>query len=353
MNKSKCIAVVVISSILFAACGTKPNQEGVSKEQNSVWTFFELNEKDSEAWEKTVEKDVPEFMPDVRFECTAREWVAIKDNKKTAIIEGMPIWNVYVTDLNGDNYPEFCATVSIGSGIIDDRVIILDYKNSKSYIISDRMMYDYRLSKHEGKLIITKSNYEKQEEDSITGTLSITDGELVIKYSNGETVTKSEVMLDDLKSLTNHYSLEQAKADGCLVMEDGDVTSGKEVFDDFLNKTSQKIDAKLRVVNYYTLDNAQSAIYITDVVYENDEFKTYSVNDDNELIEDTYKYLIKDEFEANPEATFTTATYYMLVNDRSLTFSEIFRALASSSLVVNGKDISFFPIYQKHNFKSK
>ena len=71
-------------------------------------------------------------------------------------------------------------------------------------------------------------------------------------------------------------------------------------------------------MNYYTLDNAQSALYITDVVYENDEFKTHSVNDDSELIEDTYKYLIKDEFEANPEATFTTATYYMLVNDRSL-----------------------------------
>ena len=71
----------------------------------------------------------------------------------------------------------------------------------------------------------------------------------------------------------------------------------------------------------------------------------------DELFEKTYKYLIKDEFEANPEAIFTNATYYMLVNDKSLTFNEIFKALASSSSQGIGKDISHFNIYQKHNYK--
>lgn len=171
--------------------------------------------------------------------------------------------------------------------------------------------------------------------------------------------------LSDLKTLTNNYSLEQAKVDGCLVMEDGDVTSGKRVFDDFLEKTSQDKDAKIRVVEYYTLDKSSISeeiyekekdnypvMFITDVVYENGEFKTYSyANNDEELFEKTYKYMIKDEFSANPEAIFTTSTYYLLVNDKSITYDEIMKSLLSSSFQEDGKDLTHFIIYQTHTYK--
>lgn len=364
MNQLKLITILTISSILLAACNNKPNTDNVTHKQNFVWTFFENSINDEKTLGKIVEKDVPEFTPDVRFLCTDSEFVAVKNDIKEILVTGMPIWNMYVTDLNGDTYPEFCATVSIGSGIIDERVIIVDYKNRKTYEVSNRMEYDYHLSKHEDKLIIRKSKFPTNKEESITGILSITDGELVIEYSNGETVIKSADTLSDLKGLTNNYSLARAKSDGCLVMEDGDVTSGKEVFDDFFDKTSQQKNAKIRVVDYYTLDKSKVSeefyeqekdgypiMYITDVVYENGEFTTYSdANNDGALVKKTYKYLIKDEFEGNPEATFMTATYYMLVNDKSLTFNEIFQSLISSSYQGNGKDLSHFNIYQKSHF---
>ncbi len=185
------------------------------------------------------------------------------------------------------------------------------------------------------------------------------------KSTDKEEVSESEAILRDLKRLTNNYSLEQAKADSCLVMENGDVTSGKEVFDEFLGKTSREKDARIRVVNYYTLDestvseeyyeqekDSYPVLFVTDVVYENGEYKTYSyANEDDELVKKTYKYIIKDEFDANPEATFTNATYYMLVNDKSLTFNTIVKVLMSSNSNDYDRDISHFNIYQKHNYK--
>lgn len=47
------------------------------------------------------------------------------------------------------------------------------------------------------------------------------------------------------------YSLEQAKADGCVVMEDGQITAGKERFLHFTENPVQ--DGSVRIVHYYTL----------------------------------------------------------------------------------------------------
>ena len=53
---------------------------------------------------------------------------AIDSNGERNIISGMPVWNVFLADLTGDGLPEFCATVSIGSGIVDERIIAYDWQ---------------------------------------------------------------------------------------------------------------------------------------------------------------------------------------------------------------------------------
>lgn len=167
----------------------------------------------------------------------------------------------------------------------------------------------------------------------------------------------------NLEQLSDNYSIEQAKSDKCLIMENGDVTSGQTVFDAFLSATTNKEKAIIRIVKYYTMgDQSQYSeelyeqekdkfpqIYITDVVFENGIYTTYFYENDGEgLITKTYKYMIKDEFTANPEAIFTTALYYVLVNDENITWDDIFNGMISSQ---SGASIDHFNVYQKHVYK--
>ena len=58
-----------------------------------------------------------------------------------------------------------------------------------------------------------------------------------------------------LEELPQDYSLEQAKADGCLVTEDGTVTSGRESWEDFLEAVAAGKAASVRLCGYFTLDS--------------------------------------------------------------------------------------------------
>ena len=50
--------------------------------------------------------------------------------------------------------------MSIGSGMIDNRIIIYDYANGVCYELEDRGNYDYTLSLQDDKLIVTKCVYD-------------------------------------------------------------------------------------------------------------------------------------------------------------------------------------------------
>ena len=71
----------------------------------------------------------------------------------------MPVWNVYLADLTGDGLPELCATVSLGSGIIDERIIAFDYATGNTCDLSDRMYYDYALYLDNGRLMVKQTKY--------------------------------------------------------------------------------------------------------------------------------------------------------------------------------------------------
>lgn len=165
-----------------------------------------------------------------------------------------------------------------------------------------------------------------------------------------------------LKKLTVDYSLEEAKSDACLVMENGSVTSGQQTFNLFLKSTEQKQNATIRIVNYYTIgDKYQYSeelfekekdkypqIYITDIVYKDGIYTTYSI-DDNKLMSKTYRYMIKDEFVANPEATFTNGLNYFLVNNENVTWDDIIKGMFSSK---SEGWIDHFVLYQKLTYEN-
>jgi|GEM_PF-900324 hypothetical protein len=130
-------------------------------------------------WDGVREINLDAF-PDVTFRCHAEKLEAVTDKEIIPLYTGMPIWNVYFCDLTGDGKPELCSTISIGSGIIDNRIIIYDYAGGASYELSDRMNYDYVLNMKNGKLIAEKRKF-MQEELILSGELVFKSGTIKIQ----------------------------------------------------------------------------------------------------------------------------------------------------------------------------
>lgn len=103
-----------------------------------------------------LELELPEF-PGTMFRWTPGEVTASGPNGEKTLFTGMPVWNVFLADLNGDKAPEVCATISIGSGLIDTRVVVFDYANDMFCELSDRGYYDYVLSLPDSWPLVTQS----------------------------------------------------------------------------------------------------------------------------------------------------------------------------------------------------
>lgn len=134
-------------------------------EINSVIEWFDyLETPDEMKWDGSLEISLTEF-PDVTFRWTSGEMLAVKGSKSTSLYTGMPIWNAYFCDLTGDGLPELCSSISWGSGMIDNRVIIYDYANGVSYELSDRGYFDFTLRQdhQDGRLYVDKTKYNTDE----------------------------------------------------------------------------------------------------------------------------------------------------------------------------------------------
>ena len=134
-------------------------------EINSVIEWFDyLETPDEMKWNGSLEISLTEF-PDVTFRWTYGEMLAVKGSKSTSLYTGMPIWNAYFCDLTGDGLPELCSSISWGSGMIDNRVIIYDYANGVSYELSDRGYFDFTLRQdhQDGRLYVDKTKYHTDE----------------------------------------------------------------------------------------------------------------------------------------------------------------------------------------------
>lgn len=133
-------------------------------------------------WGKTKELTLDAF-PNVTFSWTSGSVEATESGKTRVLFSGMPVWNVYLTDLTGDGKPELCATVSFGSGIVDEHIVVYDYANLQSYTLWDRMQFDYHLYMADGKLLVGKMPYMGDKQVDF-GTLVMRDGVLSCRWQN-------------------------------------------------------------------------------------------------------------------------------------------------------------------------
>ena len=158
-----------------------------------TWQLCDFSlDGDGLQWDSVRETVLWQF-PSLTFRCTPEKVTVTENGEERELFFGMPVWNVFFSDLNGDGRPELCATVSIGSGVIDERVYVYDIADSRLYELSDRMEYDYVLSLEDGKLMVTRYPYMDHDHPDASGQLMLTaDGRLGISSSavsaQGETI---------------------------------------------------------------------------------------------------------------------------------------------------------------------
>lgn len=170
--------------------------------------------------------------------------------------------------------------------------------------------------------------------------------------------------LPPLEELPAGYGLEQAREDGCVVHENGDIASGQEAWEDFLKASSAGKSASVRLADYYTLDDPSRydpeyyesikddypMLYVSDLSFDG---KTYTVSglESGERWEQSYSYLKKYEDKAEtPGAVYDSYVRYVLVNDDSVTWEQLMHGMYSSQLEAH---IPFHSVYTDYIYNDQ
>lgn len=165
-----------------------------------------------------------------------------------------------------------------------------------------------------------------------------------------------------LVQLTDDYNLDEAKSDNCVVFEDGDVTYGQYVWKKFIKLINNGKSSTVRLAFYYTLGDPSHyseelyeeikgdypVLNMNDLSFDGNKY-TIEGFDDGKLVSKEYKYLVK--YEGRPKsatAIFSEYTYYVLVNDNTVTWDDIEHGMVSSRF---GDSIDHYSVYSDLVFK--
>lgn len=162
-----------------------------------------------------------------------------------------------------------------------------------------------------------------------------------------------------LADLPEDYSVEDAKQDGCVVSEDGDVTCGQEVWAEFYETVSKGKAASVRLCSWFTLEGALEGLspyadedYLAsleetypvlcmeDLVFDGKAF-TFTAYENGELWgTETYSYLRRFVLDKEPSPLSHRSRYnldppiarYILTDNSEATYEELFNSQLSAKL---------------------
>ena len=147
-----------------------------------------------------------------------------------------------------------------------------------------------------------------------------------------------------LEELENTYTLQQAKLDGCVVMENGDVTSGQVTWTAFLAAAAQGQKTSLRYITYYTLSDPSKydpdlyqsirddypALYVHDLYYDGNSY-TVRWFENGACIERTYRFLMNYTGGSySYQEDYAYHDRYVLTNDPEVTWEDIRKGMFSA-----------------------
>lgn len=252
------ILLAVLACIAAGVCFLTDPPGAV--EPGTAMEWFDFTDTPREALTVTV----PEY-PDVTFSYTGNQITGAEKNGTPALlVEGMPIWNAYFCDLTGDSLPELCATVSLGSGIIDERIVVYDYAQKKSYSLSDRGNYDYTLYRDEtdGFLYAEQRGYGSGAL-AASGKLGFADGGIRLLPGSSREVsilraTVVEIQGGSLLVEPVEGSWELRSADRILVDAAGEVRVGDVLEIEYNGELRETYPAQLGKVYHLRVIDGQT-----------------------------------------------------------------------------------------------
>lgn len=145
---------VVVAIIISASSAEESGRESPDAGKAQLWFDTE-----SEKTDKEHQLQLPQI-PGKVFKRNANQiMVAKNDGENEVLVEGVQLRNGYYYDLSGDGVPEICATVTMGTGIVDSRVWVYDPVAARDYMLEDRLRFDYSLSLEDGVLTVTQRKF--------------------------------------------------------------------------------------------------------------------------------------------------------------------------------------------------
>ena len=189
--------------VCFLTCRSNGNVPAPFKASAEATLWVDLRAQGAENIDiQELQLDV---YPGVTFRWNGGSVEAEQDGETRQLFVGMPVWNVYLCDLTGDGKPEFCSTVSFGSGWIDERVIIYDYAAMQSWEIEMRPSYDYQLSLSGTNLILSR-RVIMSPESPVLETKSLSDSAWLTQEDVIRLASKgSDLALDDFAMYPFQY----------------------------------------------------------------------------------------------------------------------------------------------------
>lgn len=163
-----------------------------------------------------------------------------------------------------------------------------------------------------------------------------------------------------LENLPDNYSLEDARLDGCVCFDNGDVTEGQRIWDEFVDAVNAKKDASVRLAFYYTLDEEQCdpeyyqsvkdeypVLFIQDLTFNNGTYTLRWFEDGKEICKN-YKYMMRYEGEPKSDtALYESYLRYVLTNANKVTWEQIEKGMISSRI---GDAIDHQTVYVDLNY---
>ncbi len=161
---------------------------------------------------------------------------------------------------------------------------------------------------------------------------------------------------------------------GFVIMKDGSVIHGKEMWSDFCEKAQAGEPCSIRLGYYYTNEKVNMteelreatkedypALYLEELCFDGtqyrinpvnkveDEYVVYERADEDPSYNDTFQYLMHYTGEApTADALFTSYDKYVLTNDNTVTWQDLISSMASSQF---GAYIPHHEVFSEYEWK--
>lgn len=174
--------VTVICLLLTVGCAVDVTDQGATNPSDAEVIYgsnaeviFDNDDKNYDV-PKTDDFYLPEY-PGVLFR---RDGFALCIQENDTWRSLFYAYSIYVADLNGDGKREFCGVHSVGSGIIDYRIVVYDYVDDMLYDLSERGYCDYDLTVNDGQLVAIRSDHpiSSNQKTPLEGILVLKDRQL-------------------------------------------------------------------------------------------------------------------------------------------------------------------------------